>query len=123
MAKINNYLSLAEKRKRRVRSKIHGTKARPRLTVFRSNQYIYLQLVDDDSQKTLTAVSDVALRKSLKKGEKLTKIESTIKAAEELAKNLKKIKVLAVVLDRGQYKYHGRVKAVAETLRENGIKL
>jgi large subunit ribosomal protein L18 len=123
MPKVNHNLSVSEKRKLRVRSKLHGTSARPRLTVHKSNKYTYLQAVNDEKGVTLVSVSDVKVKKALKKGNELTKTEATIKATEELLEGLKKAKIKAVVFDRGQYKYHGRVKAVAQTLRDGGIEV
>lgn len=122
MANINHNLTVSEKRKRRVRAKLHGTSARPRLTVFKSNKYTYLQVIDDTTGVTIASANDVALRKAAKSGE-ATKTALAVKATEELLKAMKKAKVTAVVFDRGQYKYHGRVKAVAETLRDGGIKV
>lgn len=123
MTNKHHYTTKAENRKRRVRSKLFGTAERPRLSVFRANKYSYLQIIDDENGKTLMSVSDVKLRKGLKKSEKLTKTEAAIKISEELIAKMKKAKVAAVVFDRGQYKYHGRVKAIAETMRNNGIKV
>jgi large subunit ribosomal protein L18 len=123
MAKINHYITKAESRKRRVRSKINGTAERPRVTVNRANKYSYIQLIDDVNGVTLMSTSDVKIRQGLKKSETLTKTESTIKATEELVAKMKKAKISSVVFDRGQYKYHGRVKAIAETLRNGGIKV
>ena len=123
MAKINHYITKVEKRKRRIRSKINGTAKKPRLTVERTNKYSYIQLIDDESQVTLMSSNDVKIRKELKKTEKLTKIESAIRATKELLVKMKKAKIMMVVFDRGQYKYHGRVKAIAETLRNSGIKV
>ena len=123
MANINHYLTVAEKRKRRVRSKINGTSDRPRLSVNKSNKYTYLQVIDDSKGVTLVAANDVAIRKAVKKGSELTKTAAAVQATEKLAQLMKKAKVTAVVFDRGQYKYHGRVKAVAEALREAGIKV
>ena len=119
MSIIKRNKTLTASRKMRVRSKLHGTADRPRLTVFRSNQHIYLQVVDDDAQKTLLSATD-ATKKSTVKG---TKIERAQVVAELLLKLLQKAEIKALVFDRGAYKYHGRVKAVAETLREGGIKL
>ena len=119
MAKINHYLTVAEKRKRRVRSKINGTSARPRLSVNKSNKYTYLQVIDDSKGVTLVSANDVAIKKAVKKGSELTKTAAAVQATEELVKLMKKAKVSAVVFD----KYHGRVKAIAETLREAGIKV
>lgn len=123
MANINHNLSISEKRKRRVRSKLNGTAKRPRLTVNKSNKFTYLQVIDDAAGKTLASASDIKIKKSLKKGATLTKTQAAVQATQELVKAMKKAKITAVVFDRGQYKYHGRVKAVAETLREAGIKV
>lgn len=107
------------KRQKRVRSKITGSSERPRLVVFRSNKHIALQVIDDSSGKTLAASTDIA-----KTGKTAgNKTERGIKAAQELLKSLKTKKVKNLVLDRSYYKYHGRVKAVADTLREGGINL
>lgn len=123
MPKINHYLSLAEKRKRRVRAKLHGTSVRPRLTVSRSNKFVYIQVINDEVGATLVAASDIKLRKNQKKAAAETKTATAIKATQELVAKMKKAKITAVVFDRGQYKYHGRVKAIADTLRDNGVKV
>lgn len=119
MSKINHNLTLVDKRKRRVRGKIHGTAKRPRLTVSRSNLHLYLQVIDDDKQKTIVSANDIGKNKKTKG----TKTEKAKLVATELLAGLKKAKVKKLVFDRGEYKYHGRIKAVAETLREGGIKL
>lgn len=121
MLHVPHNLTKAEKRKARVRSKIFGTAAKPRLTVFRSNKHLYLQAINDDSGKTVASANDVRLRKDSKL--KKTKTEIAAMIAAEMAKALKQAKVQAVVFDRGAYRYHGRVKAVAETLRSEGIKV
>lgn len=123
MANINHYLTVAEKRKRRVRSKLHGTAARPRLSVNKSNQYIYIQAINDDTGVTIASANDVQIRKAVKKGTELTRTASAEKATEIMLAALKKVKVKTVVFDRGQYKYHGRVKAVAQGLRDGGIEV
>lgn len=105
------------RRIRRVRAKIFGTAQRPRLTVYRSNQHIYLQVVDDEKAVTLAASSD----KSAKAG--LTKTERSVETAKLLVAKLKKAKIKKLAFDRGGYKYHGRIKAAAETLREQGIEV
>lgn len=105
------------RRLRRVRAKLHGTAKRPRVTVDRSNQHIFLQAVNDDQSVTLAAAHD------LKTEAKGTKTERSVLAAQELAEKLKAVKVTKVIFDRGAYKYHGRVKAVAETLRAAGIEV
>ncbi len=119
MPKIKHNLTIKQKRKIRVRVKLHGTAVRPRLNVLRSNKYCYLQVIDDDSGKTLASANDV------KKDKKMTgtKTERAIKIAEDIAKQLDKKKIKELVFDRGYYRYHGRVKAVAESLRKAGLKL
>jgi len=105
----------------RVRAKIFGTKERPRLSIFRSNQHIYAQLIDDAEGKTIASAST----KSSKSGK--SKSDSNVSAAVNLGKAIsekaKQAGIKTVVLDRGKYAYHGRVKAVAETLRQEGIKI
>jgi large subunit ribosomal protein L18 len=107
------------KRKKRVRSSLHGTKKRPRLSIFRSNQKIYAQLIDDDAGKTLASYSSPKLAEGERKGK--TKSEVSRLVGGELAKAAKKKKIKKVVFDRGGYKYHGRVKALAEGAREGGL--
>lgn len=104
-------------RVRRTRAKIMGTKDRPRVSVFRSLQHIYVQIIDDDKGKTLVAVSNTDL-KSKAKINKLDEARAVGKLAAERALE-KKIK--QVVFDRRGYKYHGRVRALAEGMRENGV--
>lgn len=105
-----------EKRHKRVRGKVIGDKKRPRFSVFRSNKYIYLQLIDDETGKTLASFND---SKSGKK--KKTKIEIAKEAGLALAKKALEQKIKKVVFDRGGYKYHGRVKAAAEGAKEGGL--
>jgi len=104
------------KRRRRVRAKVRGSAERPRISVFRSNRGIFAQLIDDDSGRTLAAVtwteSDL---KSLKP------MEQAAKAGQLLAERAKAAGVDTVVFDRGGYQYHGRVKALAEGAREGGL--
>jgi large subunit ribosomal protein L18 len=103
------------KRHKRVRAKISGTSAKPRLSVFRSNKHIYLQLINDEKKATLLSASDINL-KNKKKTEKAKEVGMEI-AKKALAK-----KILRVIFDKGGYKYHGRVKAAAEGAREGGLK-
>ena len=105
------------RRHRRVRGKVRGTVARPRLAVFRSNRGIFAQLVDDDAGKTVAAASWVGLAKSFK-GDKT---EQATEVGKALAEAAKKAGVEAVVFDRGGYLFHGRVKALAEGAREGGL--
>lgn len=106
------------KRKTRVRSKIHGTSSRPRLSVFRSNKYIYAQLIDDDKRTTIFGIS----QKKLKASNKVKPVENSRQLGIELAKAAQDKKIKEVVFDRGAYIYHGRIKAFAEGAREGGLK-
>lgn len=105
------------RRRRRVRAKIRGSAERPRLSVFRSNRGISAQLVDDDAGRTLAAVNWV---EDGLKG--LAPMEQAKKAGETLAKRASGAGVEACVFDRGGYRYHGRVKALAEGAREGGLR-
>jgi large subunit ribosomal protein L18 len=104
------------KRRRRVRAKISGTATRPRISVFRSNQGLSAQLIDDSSGRTLAAVNwfEPELR-SLKKPER------TQRAGEALAERAKAAGISEAVFDRGGYRFHGHVRAFAEAIRETGI--
>jgi len=106
------------RRHRRVRGKVSGTAERPRLVVFRSNRGIEAQLVDDLEGRTLAAASWLHLKKSFKGN----KTEQAAEVGKLLAANAKKAGVERVVFDRGGYLYHGRVKALAESAREGGLK-
>lgn len=107
-----------ERRKKRVRAKIFGTKERPRLSVFRSNKHIYCQLIDDEKGHTLLSASDLELKEISEKNRLKIAFEvGKLIAKKALEKNIQK-----VVFDRGPYKYHGRVKALAEGARAGGLK-
>ena len=102
----------------RVRSKITGTSNVPRLNVFRSNNNIFAQIIDDVNGVTLVSAS------TLEKDLKITNggnVEAAKLIGEEIAKRAKKAKITKVVFDRGGYLYHGRVKALADAARENGL--
>ena len=103
------------KRHKRIRAKIFGTAHRPRLYVFRSIKYIYAQLIDDEKGKTLIAVSDKNIKEKKKKTDKAKEVGKLI-AKQALTQKIKE-----VIFDRGGYKYHGRVKTVAEGAREGGL--
>jgi large subunit ribosomal protein L18 len=116
MAKMGIPKSRSEKRFRRhlrVRKKVQGTAERPRLVVFRSLKHIYAQLVDDVQARTLATVSDSKLegKKSAKSSE----------VGKLIASRAKEAGITQVVFDRAGYKYHGRVKAVADGAREGGL--
>ncbi len=115
---INYKLINAQRQRRhgRVRAKISGTATCPRLSVFRSNKGMYLQLIDDENGVTLASASVLEIKSKEGKsvvGQELGKL---------IAKKAKEKKIETVVFDRGSYKYHGRVKAVAEGAREGGLK-
>lgn len=101
-------------RTRKVRAKLRSRSNMPRLIVFRSNKYIYAQIVDDNSSTTVTASSNI---KTKTKG----KIENAKIVGQNLAKKALEQKIKKVVFDRGGYKYHGRVKALAEGARGGGL--
>ncbi len=104
------------KRHRKIRAKISGTKDIPRLCVFRSNKYIYAQLIDDENNKILVIANDLKIEKK-----KNTKKEIAFKVGEELAKKATEKKISKVVFDRGGYLYHGRIKSLAEGARKGGL--
>ncbi len=112
---------MAKKKVRRKR-KIMGTAERPRLVVSRSLRYIYGQIIDDYSQKTLVGVTNQskAVREEL--GNITSRVEASKKIGEMLASKAKEKGIEAVVFDRNGYKYHGRIKALAEGAREGGLK-
>lgn len=115
MRTINKNLS-RKRRIKRVRSKVFGTAVRPRLCVFRSLKYIYAQIVDDTAKKTL-AFFDSRKLKNAKNN-----IETAKKVGEEIARLAKGKKIEKVFFDKHGYKYHGKVKALAEGAREGGLK-
>ncbi len=102
--------------KAHVRSKISGTAAKPRLTVFRSNTQIYAQVIDDLSGKTLVSASSLAIK------DKVTKKEQAAQVGESVAKAAQEAGITEVVFDRNGYLYHGRVKELAEGARKGGLK-
>jgi large subunit ribosomal protein L18 len=104
------------RRRRRVRAKVRGSAERPRIAVFRSNRGIFAQLIDDDAGRTLAAVNwtEESLRK-------LAPMEQATRAGALLAERAKAAGIDTVVFDRGGYKYHGRVKALADGAREAGL--
>ena len=103
----------------RVRKKVHGTPDRPRLAVFRSNRYIYAQVIDDEAGRTVAAAS--SQEQSLR-GKTLT-VETATEVGKLVAERAKAAGVEAVIFDRGGFKYHGRIKAVADAAREGGLQL
>jgi large subunit ribosomal protein L18 len=116
-------LTKIERRKRikmRIRKDVFGTKDIPRLSVFRSNKQIYVQIIDDIEGKTLLSVSSRVKEIAEKAG--ITKIEQAKMVGKLAAEKSKESGITAVVFDRNGYLYHGRVKALAEAAREGGLK-
>jgi large subunit ribosomal protein L18 len=107
---INNRLKA---RSKRVRLNLRAVSSRPRLSVFRSNTHIWASLIDDAKQRTLCSIGDQNL--------KGTKIEKATQVGELIAKLGKKLKTTQVAFDRSGYRYHGRVKALAESARTHGL--
>ena len=97
-----------KKRQNRIRAKISGTSKRPRLALFRSNQHVYAQLIDDDKHVTLVSLSDKGLKGAKEFG-------------TSLAKMAQNAKIVKVVFDRRGYAYHGIIKAIADAAREGGL--
>ena len=107
-----------EKRARlhkKIRSRVSGTGDKPRLAVFRSNRYMYAQLIDDVKGITLVSASDLGV------SSKVTKVESAKMVGKKLAENAKAKKITTVVFDRGGFSYRGRVQALADAAREAGL--
>ncbi len=110
----NTKITQRKRRHARIKAKVSGHAAKPRLIVFRSLVATYAQLVDDTSMKTIASASDIKMKKG-------TKVENAKKVGMELAEKAKTMGIEACVFDRNGYKYHGRVKALAEGAREGGL--
>ena len=109
-----------KKIRKRIRKKIRGTAERPRVFVYKSNRYLYSQAIDDNSGTVLAAASSV--EKEYREKKKKTKnLEASKTVGEMIAKRLIKKKIKTIVFDRGVYPYHGRVKALAEAMRKEGL--
>jgi len=108
-------LKQRKQRHRRVRAKIKGTEERPRLCVFRSNQHISVQVINDEKALTVVSANDSEIKEKINKTEKAKEVGKLI-AKKAIEKKIKK-----VVFDRSGYKYHGRIKAVAEGARQEGL--
>lgn len=124
-------LTARKRRHKRVRAKIIGTKETPRISVFKSGRHIYIQAVDDEAGRTIFSMNDVETKsRRLEKsgprpkasGEK-NKTGKSLDVGRALGEALKKGGISKAVFDRGGFKYHGRVKSLAEGLRESGIKI
>ena len=105
------------RRRRRVRAKVQGTAERPRISVFRSNRGLYVQLIDDDAAQTIASVNWIEPElRSLKP------MEQAKRVGELLAERAKSAGIEQAVFDRGGYQYHGRVQALADGAREGGLR-
>ncbi len=106
--------------RKRIRKKIRGTSERPRIHVFKSNRYVYAQIVNDEEGRILASAS--TLEKEFKdKNKNFKNVEACQMLGEILAKRLKAKKIERVIFDRGVYRYHGRIKALAEAMRKGGL--
>ena len=116
MGSITNTLQRRNRRKGRIRKKIYGTAERPRLSVFKSYQYLYLQAINDEEGHTLASASTLKLNVS-------PNIEGGAALGKIMAQELKNAQVSSVVFDRNGYKFHGVIKAIVENVREGGIEV
>ena len=111
-------------RHRRLRARVHGTAARPRLSVFRSKKHLFVQIVDDDAARTLCMVHDKLLPKKIDGGEgRSPGVARAFALGTLLAKRARELGITRVVFDRGGHPYHGRVEAVADGARAGGLEL
>jgi large subunit ribosomal protein L18 len=119
--KFRKALTPRKRRHVRVRAKVSGTAARPRLNVFRSSAHIYAQVIDDDRGHTLLAASDLEQDVLARAGEGATKVARARVVGEVIAERAKAAGIDSIVFDRGGFLYHGRVKAVADGARAAGL--
>ena len=110
--------AVRKKRHGRVRTKLSGTAARPRLNVFRSSKHMYAQIIDDVNGVTIVSASTLDKELNL---ESTGNVDAATKVGELVAKRAVEKGITSVVFDRGGYLYHGRVKALADAARENGL--
>ena len=116
--KTTSRTTARRKRHQRVRTKVSGTAARPRLSVMVSNKRIYVQFIDDDNAVTLAAASTIDNKSPMTKS-----VADATELGKRAADAAKEKGIQAVVMDRGGFKFHGRVKAIADAVREAGIAL
>lgn len=119
--KYRKALSPRKRRHVRVRARVSGTPARPRLNVFRSSAHIYAQVIDDTAGHTVVSACDLEQEILEKAGEGATKVARAKAVGEVVAERAKAAGINAVVFDRGGFLYHGRVRAVADGAREGGL--
>jgi large subunit ribosomal protein L18 len=113
----------AERRRRRVRGKVHGTAERPRLSVSKSLKKVFAQVIDDENHVTLVGIDSTSKVLTAEAGDKKTKTEVARQVGEVIARLAKEKGIEQVVFDRGRCRFHGRIKAVAEGAREGGLKI
>lgn len=111
-------------RHKRIRKKIYGTADTPRVTVFKSSKHIYAQVIDDDSQRTMFGASSQTpeIRKQIEQKKELTNIDKANMVGKHVGELLKEKGIQEIRFDRSGYPYHGRVKSLADGIRESGIK-
>lgn len=110
------------RRHRRVRRTLHGTAERPRMAVFRTNRQIYVQVIDDDRGHTLCATSSLQLARAGDMGEASGgNVTGATAVGKDIAEKAKEAGITAVCFDRGGFRYHGRIKALADAAREAGL--
>ncbi len=115
MKTINNYnLAKRQRLHKKIRTRVIGSESRPRLSVFRSNKFIYAQIIDDTTGKPIVAVNDM-------KDAKGNKVERAKNVGEQIAEQAKKSGITAVVFDRGGFRYTGRIAALADGARAKGL--
>ena len=117
MKYLTKLQKIKKQRIRRVRAKVSGSAKRPRLAVYRSNKFMYVQLIDDITGKTVVSASDVGLK------DKTPKAERAATVGERIAKKSLEAGIKEAVFDKRAYSYHGRVKAVADAARKAGLKI
>lgn len=115
MKTLNNY-NLAKRKRlhKKIRTRVIGSEARPRLSVFRSNKFIYAQIIDDNTGKTLVSVSDI-------KSTSGNKVDRARSMGEKIAELAQKSGITAVIFDRGGFRYTGRIAALADGARDKGL--
>jgi large subunit ribosomal protein L18 len=118
MKKVQEKQRKRLQRKRHIRKSIVGTTERPRMTVFRSNRFVYIQVIDDSKGETIASVNNRQKENAALK----TNVENASKLGELIGARMKEKSVESVVFDRNGYKYHGIVKAIADGARKSGLK-
>lgn len=121
MGSVEEKIKARERRKKGIRKKIHGTSERPRLCVYKSNRYIYAQIIDDTRGITLLSLSSLIYKKDKKDNNNYKSVEIARKLGEDLGKLAIQKGIKKIVFDRSGYPYHGRIKALADGVRKQGI--